>query len=82
MKRIGPEQTGSTKFDNLDVCLIPFVYLFQIALTLLSVSIIIMPYSCRLVRALRYGCMWIAGSIKNVFLCIFIFDIHPLLILL
>ena len=51
-------------------------------LTLLSVAIILMPNPCKNGIALIYGCTRITGAIKNVFLWISIFGIHPLLILL
>ena len=36
---------GSRKLDNLDVCMIPFLYFFRMNLTLLSLAIIINSFN-------------------------------------
>ena len=57
-KRLGPECTDSRSMDKLYICLIPFIYLPRMTLTILSLAFYLMPHISTIGRVFRNSAPW------------------------
>ena len=63
----GPELPGNRHVDKLDITLIPFVYLFRLALTLTCLAkLLIIGTPCFIGRSLFNGCIWTSISFIHI----------------
>ena len=78
IKQLGPKQPGSRHMDKIDLILFPFVYLFWMTLTVLSLAILITSSLSQIGNSVEPTSIWIVIFIYQILLSA-IYHLHCIL---